>query len=294
MSTPPFVAWPGCATVDRWPIRGGTRAVVHAAMHDCTAWLVMVPGYTGSKEDFIGLLGPLADAGIGVVAFDQLGQHESTGSDDPADYALAALAGDVAEVIAVAARTFGRADAPHLLGHSFGGLVAQHAVATGLVWPASLIALCTGPGALPAERHGMLPTVVDLLPHTPLADLWSARQERAARTGPVPAEVEGFLERRWIANHPMQLREFARHLLTHPGDSDDLAVLAAASLPITVVWGELDDAWPIPMQQEFARRVGARAIEVPGVGHSPNAESPAQTARLLETIVRESMADERR
>jgi pimeloyl-ACP methyl ester carboxylesterase len=45
---------------------------------------LLVPGYTGSKEDFIPLLGPLAAAGRRVVAVDMRGQYQTPGPDDPA------------------------------------------------------------------------------------------------------------------------------------------------------------------------------------------------------------------
>jgi pimeloyl-ACP methyl ester carboxylesterase len=39
--------------------------------------VLLVPGYTGSKEDFLPLLRPLARAGFRAVAMDQRGQFES-------------------------------------------------------------------------------------------------------------------------------------------------------------------------------------------------------------------------
>src|SRR6195952_215998 len=60
--------------------------------------VLMVAGYTGSKEDFAPLLAPLADAGLRVVAIDQRGQFESPGPDDPGHYTVAELAADVIEV----------------------------------------------------------------------------------------------------------------------------------------------------------------------------------------------------
>ena len=38
---------------------------------------LLIPGYTGSKEDFLPVLGPLAAAGRRVVAIDMRGQYES-------------------------------------------------------------------------------------------------------------------------------------------------------------------------------------------------------------------------
>ena len=59
---------------------------------------LLVPGYTGSKEDFLLILQALAAAGRQVVAIDMRGQFETPGADDPAAYQLGALAADVAMV----------------------------------------------------------------------------------------------------------------------------------------------------------------------------------------------------
>src|SRR5437763_10434838 len=48
--------------------------------------VLMVAGFTGSKEDFAPLLRPLRTAGHRVVALDQRGQYQSPGPDDSAAY----------------------------------------------------------------------------------------------------------------------------------------------------------------------------------------------------------------
>lgn len=262
---------------------------MHYGLAEARDWAVFVPGFTGSKEDFIALPTLLADHGIGMLSYDQIGQHESDGSDHPGDYALPMLAADLAALIDEAARRYGRSDSPHLVGHSFGGLVAQQAVATMVVQPRSLVLLCSGPGALPPERHGPLPTLVEALPAMDLGTLWRLKGEaderaraRSARVEAPSASVEAFLEQRWMANHPMQLKEFGRILLEQPSLSGDVAAVVQNGLHTCVLWGEYDDAWPIPMQQDLAAALGAQAIEIAGVGHSPNAERPdALVAALL-------------
>ena len=295
MSTPPFVDLPEGVESDRWPVRGSHRAVLHAGLEGAGEWAVLVPGFTGSKEDFIAVLPLLAASGVGVVALDQLGQYESDASDDPSDYALDLLARDVAELIAVARTRFGVEPAPHLVGHSFGGLVVQDAVAGGHVAPASLVLLCTGPGALPPERWEQLPALVDALEVHDLATIWrimaemaeaeAAHDDAAAADAPAP-DVQAFLERRWHANSAVQLREVARLLMGQPVITDRLRGALArvgphGELPVSVVWGELDDAWPVEVQAEMAARLDAEAIALPGLGHSPNAEAPATTASVL-------------
>jgi pimeloyl-ACP methyl ester carboxylesterase len=59
---------------------------------------LLVPGYTGSKEDFLLILQALASAGRQVIAIDMRGQFETPGGDDDAAYQLDALAADVAMI----------------------------------------------------------------------------------------------------------------------------------------------------------------------------------------------------
>lgn len=256
---------------------------MHAGMREARDWVVLVPGFTGSKEDFIALLPILAEAGMGAVALDHLGQFESEGSDRPEDYAMDRLAEDLAAVTQAAADEFGRRDRPHLLGHSFGGLIAQEAVAAGHVRPASLLLLCTGPGALPQDRWGELPDLVAALDEHDLATIWRIMRdldEPGSWSGISP-DVASFLERRWHANSPVHMRECALLLMTAASVTDRLAPVVAGGLPTTVVWGSEDDAWPIESQSRLARELGAEAVELLGLGHSPNAEDPARAAAAL-------------
>src|ERR1700735_1424676 len=97
---------------------------------------VLVPGFTGSKEDFLAILHQLGAAGRRVLAIDQRGQYQTEGPDNPDAYAIGELGADVAAIVdAVAARLTGAEDSVadsaadsgpvrvHLVGHSFGGLV---------------------------------------------------------------------------------------------------------------------------------------------------------------------------
>lgn len=283
MSTPPFVDLPTGATVEHWRVRGSQRAVMHVGLEESAHWAVLVPGFTGSKEDFIAVLPLLADAGVGALALDQLGQYQSSGSDEPADYDVDLLAADLAEVVDEAIRRRGRPDGPHLLGHSFGGLVTQAAVATDRLRPSSLTLLCTGPGALPEDRWAGLPSLVAALDEHDLATLWRIMREmeEAEDTVPPPPAVAAFLEDRWHANHPVQLRQVAQHLMREPDRTGELAPVVADGLPTIVMWGEHDDAWPVEVQQGMADRLGASAVELPGLGHSPNAQDPRATVRAL-------------
>ena len=107
---------------------------------------LLVPGYTGSKEDFLAVLGQLADHGRRVIAIDMRGQFETPGADDPGGYAAAALGADIVAIMhATGAR--------HLVGHSYGGLAGREAVlAPDGAEIASFTLMSSGPAALTGPR----------------------------------------------------------------------------------------------------------------------------------------------
>jgi pimeloyl-ACP methyl ester carboxylesterase len=53
-----------------------------------------------------------------------------------------------------------------------------------------------------------------------------------------------------------------------------MRVVVDDGIPVTVMWGEHDDRWPTEMQASMAEQLGVPAVELPGVGHSPNADHP--------------------
>jgi len=242
--------------------------------------VLLVPGYTGSKEDFIAILGELTAAGRRVVAMDQCGQYQTAGPDDPDAYHLGELAADVATL-------FARLEAVHLLGHSFGGLVVREAVLGGCT-PASVTLLSSGPAALPAPRAEGLHFMLSYLDGTPaaglrakVAEIWHDVLKPEAAAAGLDGQVLAFLEERMLANNPTGLVTMASHLLKA---EDKTAELAARGIPAYVLYGENDDAWPTQQQEDMAERLGAERTCIPGAAHSPNVEAPATTAHALTTF----------
>ncbi len=238
---------------------------------------LLVPGYTGSKEDFIAILGQLAAAGRRVIAVDQRGQYQTAGPDDPDAYDPRELGADITALFEATKGT-------HLLGHSFGGLVAREAVLGGCS-PASLTLLSSGPAALPGPRAGEIQLILSYLDGTPaaalhakVAEIWSSILKPEAVAAGVAHPVMTFLEERMLASNPTGLVTMAAHLLKA---EDKTAELAARGIPTFVLYGENDNAWPTAAQREMASVLNAERTCIPGAAHNPNVEAPATTAHAL-------------
>jgi len=288
VSTPPFLALPPRARRVDLPTSHGPLVGWRIEPEDGTAHrgtVVLVPGFTGSKEDFVAVLEPLAHHGWAVVTYDQRGQHESDGPDDESAYTLAALARDLLDVVEPL-------EGPvQLVGHSFGGLVSREAVLMSGGEPFhSLTLLCSGPSELPPSHHEGLGALHAALPHVPLHVIYDVKESQDREAGipaPEPAIAE-FLRDRFLATNPYQLRAAAGVLLGTPDRTSELAALARdGRLAVAVVYGPDDDAWSPAEQERVAAEVGARVVVVPDTGHSPAAEAPHATADALDALLTE-------
>jgi pimeloyl-ACP methyl ester carboxylesterase len=235
--------------------------------------VVLLPGFTGSKEDFTPLLDPLADAGYRVTAIDLPGQYESPGPDDPDWYTPDRLAGAVRSA-------FGGLNAVHLVGHSFGGLVARAAVIADPRPYADLVLMSSGPAAIDGLRKQRLDDLEPMLPNG-LAAVYDAMQT-ALETEPgyvaPPADLADFLRRRFLTGAPAMLSGMGRALRTEP---DRVEELIDAGLDLMVLFGEHDDAWPPEVQARMAARLAAPAVVVTHAAHSPAVENTESTAAAL-------------
>jgi pimeloyl-ACP methyl ester carboxylesterase len=235
---------------------------------------VLVPGYTGSKEDF-SLVGELLADERRVVAIDLPGQHESAGSTDPADYSVESLAGDVLRVIDLLGETV------HLVGHSLGGLVCRAAVIRHPELIRSFTLMSSGPAELSGVRRDRLVALEPLLDVGGLEMVYAAIAAVGAadpRRVPVPPEVEAFLAKRFMSSSEAGLRGMG---LALKGEPDRVEELRATEVPTLVVHGAGDDAWIPAIQADMAQRLGAAYVVLPDALHSPAAETPDATAAAL-------------
>ena len=100
MSTPLTLQRDASVTIDTVQTRRGVRAALRVRPEQARGSVVLVPGFTGSKEDFLTLLPLLGAAGWHVLAYDHLGQYQSPGTDVGADYSIDLLAADLLDIVA--------------------------------------------------------------------------------------------------------------------------------------------------------------------------------------------------
>ncbi|MFI1222407.1 MULTISPECIES: alpha/beta fold hydrolase [unclassified Streptomyces] len=278
MSRPPTFAPPPCARARVLGTERGDFAVLDAAPRTpARATALLLPGYTGSKEDFIALLEPLCAAGYRVVAVDGRGQFESSGADRQEGYAQGELARDV---LAQAAALDVGAGALHLLGHSLGGQLARAAVLLDATPFRSLTLMSSGPAEVVAAQRDKVKMLSDALAVLSMGEVWQAMQ---ALDPPQDADTgDGAdMRRRWLAHDPAQLIATGAQLAAEPDRVDELA---AVGLPAHVLSGERDDVWPVELFDSMARRLGARRTTIAGAEHSPNTARPQATAEALATF----------
>lgn len=293
VSIPDSTDLPPCARRVDLAAASGPIAALEAVPHGrAEATALLVPGFTGSKEDFIPQLEPLADAGFRVLSIDQRGQCDSAGLADPAGYlagtpggggyGTSVFASDVRALVrALAAEETGPV---HVLGHSFGGYIVREALlgASGDEDPlplASVTLLDSGPAAVigqgSRERLELLLEVESQLTLQQIHELVPVDEH------PDP-QVSKFLLRRWLANDPASLFSMARRLLGESDSTEELrALLDAWNLPCLVMTGIDEDVWSADLLRQTADRLDAAYVLIPGAGHSPNTAQPGLVAKAL-------------
>lgn len=255
------------------PARVGQLTAYHAhAQGQSRGTVLFVPGFTGSKEDFREFLPLLSALGWDVWAYSQRGQGDSVGPPGLGRYTLEIFAADVLEV----AEIVGNGAPVHLIGHSFGGIVAPEAAIAHPEAFLSLSVLCSGPNGW-AGRHA---DTSEILAEGGSMGLWNRDNPHTLGLADELLTPDmAFLRLRAARTSSDNLRAGAHILRTHV---DRSAEIAATGLPVLIAHGELDDVWPIEAQRAMAVRIGADYEVIPDAAHSPQLDSPAATAAILD------------
>jgi len=244
--------------------------------------VVLVPGATGSKEDFVLMMPLLASAGYRVESYDLAGQYESADA-GPWNLEPPRMRYDerlfLDDMLAVLDDGAGRA---HVLGYSFAGTVAERALIERPDRFASLTLLSAPPEPGQAfrgvKRIGPISGFTSPRQAAGLM-LWGIRNN----FNRVPPRRLAFVRERFAHTRRESVDDIIGLMMQTP---DVRAGLAASPVPKLVAVGE-HDLWPRELHERFARGIGARFAVYP-TGHSPCETAPHQLVRDMVALFGES------
>jgi pimeloyl-ACP methyl ester carboxylesterase len=242
--------------------------------------VVLVPGATGSKEDFILMMPLLAEAGYRVEAFDLAGQYDSADAGPHnltpprARYDYELFTNDLIAVLESGGTP------AHVLGYSFAGIVAQQAIVQRPDLFASIALLSCPPLSVRSFRGIKRVGWVDGFASDRMAArlMISGIRLNVIR---VPPGRLSLARRRFRLTSRSSIDDMIGLMRAAPEMSGALARTPAAKL---VAVGE-HDLWPIPLHAQFARTIGA-TLAVYRSGHNPCETSPHQLCRDLIALYR--------
>lgn len=239
--------------------------------------VVLLPGLTGSKEDFALLMPLLAEQGYQSVSIDLAGQYESHGDGlfAPAVYDWDLFTNDVEALLELTGPA-------HLLGLSFAGQVAERVAVEMPDYVLSLTLLSAPPthgnvfekvkigGPL---AHVLNPRLLGrlLLPALKM-NFNRAEKQRAA-----------FVRKRVDYHDPKSVSDALALMYETPDLSRDLAALP---IPILLATGT-HDLWPLTLHEERAQQIGATTAFY-RTGHSPCETTPNQLTRDMVKMFEEA------
>lgn len=237
--------------------------------------VLLIPGATGSKEDFVLMLPELAAAGYYVLSCDIAGQYESAAAGPEnlvpprAHYDYDLFTNDL-----IAMLDAGEGPA-HVVGYSFAAIVAQLAFSRRPEKFRSLTLLSCPPepgqSFRGVQRIGRFSRWASPRVGSALL-IWGIRVNVVHVA---PGRMR-FVKYRFRFTRRSSVSDIFG-LMQHAPDLR--AALAAASLPKFVAVGE-HDLWPLALHRRFAQSIGARIAVYRG-GHSPSETSPYQMSRDL-------------
>lgn len=237
--------------------------------------VVLVPGVTGSKEDFLLMMPLLAQAGYRVEAYDMAGQYESAAAgpenlEPPEErYTLKLFTDDLVSVLQSGAVP------AHVLGYSFAGTVASVVAAEHPELVATLTLLSSPPDVGQSLRSfKVIGPLSRVLPEWTLGPIFTtALRLNLNRNNPHRAL---FVRARLELTRPSSVTDVLALIKRTP---EVASRLRESGIPMMVATGT-GDVWPVSAHRAFAQSLGARCL-ILRTGHSTGERAPHQLVEAM-------------
>ncbi|MFT8705091.1 alpha/beta fold hydrolase [Bifidobacterium aquikefiricola] len=238
---------------------------------------LFVPGFTGSKEDFLSFFPHLIDAAQpsesrAFMAFSQRGQADSARPAGDNDYALEDFVHDAQEVLV----RIGADKRPvDVIGHSFGGIVARRLALASPSLVRSLTLLSSG--AKPIAQTSQAKAWLQTLRTFGSTIIYKSKFPKLGDEPQQDPDIEMYR----VRAHRTSLHNLLS-IAAILADYDDVTdALHAAGIPVSIMFGEDDPVWPHDTYNNEAERLGITPVTFPGAGHSAQIDTPDALAQAL-------------
>jgi pimeloyl-ACP methyl ester carboxylesterase len=238
---------------------------------------VMVNGLAETKDRWAAVLKKVEAAGYDACSYDHLGQFESGGPDDPAHYAVAAMADDLLAVLDAMSP-----DRPvHVVGNCFGGFVARHLVRRRPDRIRSLVLLGSGLSLATSAASTMPEDVAAVLAAGGgVAELFDGAIEEALKDG-ISRRTADLVRDTYLETRAGFVAGFTDSVARDAEDGEDAAETTAIAVPLLVAYGSVDRMWAPAAQLAMAEHLGAPTEVIEGAGHSTTVTHPNATVDVL-------------
>ena len=227
--------------------------------------VVLVHGFTGSKEDWL-FVAPALARDFRPISYDQRGHGESSKPSGRHSYSFEVLAGDLAALLDAL-----HIERCHLVGHSLGGVVVQRYLIAHGTSRVERVVLTDS--TYVGSRSRELEDRSRAAEQGGMAAVLAADQAEQAPNPALEAmpEVAKFMRDRLLGMSPDAFCSLADEMI---GMEDIRPLLGAVEVPVLVVCGANDKRTPPPVNRALARAFPrGRYAEVAYAAHTPQFEN---------------------
>jgi 3-oxoadipate enol-lactonase len=236
--------------------------------------LLLIHGFTGNLRNWM-LQAPTLTRGFRMVSFDQRGHGHSEKPTRPEDYSLELMAEDAYGLL----QHLG-IDGCYLIGHSMGGMAAQHLALAHPERVRALVLVDTAAEVTSAMRTRDGARLVEIARDQGMEAVF----EEQLHMNPLADQIRGQpqLLGLWRQQFLLTSREAyiycARAIVKRQPLLDKLQ---AIEVPTLIICGENDDPMVEASRLMHERIAGSELVIIPGAGHTPQFERAPEFNRVL-------------